>query len=293
MSFKIAVSTYSYIALTRTGAMTLADVVRKTKELGFDGIEFADNVPFEGDPMEGARKMHDLCTEVGLEIVNYTVGADLLNGFAGGKPEDEIERIKRQVDIAEILGTKGIRHDATWGPSKEAREGYRGFDDFLPQLADGCRTVTEYAAAKGIKTMVENHGYFAQDSDRMEKLVNAVAHPNFGILCDMGNFMCADEDPLLAVTRVAPYTVHVHAKDFHYKPHHATNPGAAFFPTRAGNYLRGAIVGHGKVPVQQCLRVFKNAGYEGYVSIEFEGIEDPIVGVTYGLAFLREHLSTI
>ena len=38
--------------------------------------------------------------------------------------------------------------------------------------------MTEYAAAKGIKTMVENHGFFCQDSDRVEKLVTAVAHPN-------------------------------------------------------------------------------------------------------------------
>ena len=32
--------------------------------------------------------------------------------------------------------------------------------------------------------MVENHGYFAQDSDRVEKLINAVDHPNFGLLLD-------------------------------------------------------------------------------------------------------------
>ena len=290
MSFKIAVSTYSYIAKTRVGEMTLTDVVRKTKELGFDGIEFADNVPFEGDPMEGAAKMRELCAEVGLEIVNYTVGADLLNGFKDGKPEDEIERVKRQVDIAEVLGAKGMRHDATWGPSKEARNGFRGFDCVLPQLADGCRAIAEYAATKGIRTMVENHGYFAQDSDRMEKLVNAVAHPNFGLLCDMGNFMCADEDPLLAVTRVAPYTVHVHAKDFHYKSHTMGNPGGGFFPTRAGNYLRGAVVGHGEVPITQCLQVIKKAGYSGYVSIEFEGIEDSVVGISLGLDFLRNNI---
>lgn len=59
--------------------------------------------------------------------------------------------------------------------------------------------MTAYAAEKGIKTAVENHGTFCQDSDRVELLVNTVAHDNFGLLVDMGNFLCADENPAAAV----------------------------------------------------------------------------------------------
>jgi sugar phosphate isomerase/epimerase len=109
----------------------------------------------------------------------------------------------------------------------------------------------------------------------------------------MGNFLCADEDPLLAVSRVAPYTVHVHAKDFHVKSGNEPSPGKGFFPSRAGHHLRGAIVGHGVVPVQQCLHVLKKAGYDGYVSIEFEGIEDSIMGITYGLENLKNYAAAI
>ena len=62
--------------------------------------------------------------------------------------------------------------------------------------------------------MVENHGFFCQDSDRVELLVNKVAHKNFGLLVDMGNFLCVDEDPAVAVGRCAPYAFNVHVKDF-------------------------------------------------------------------------------
>jgi sugar phosphate isomerase/epimerase len=289
---KTAVSTYSYAAYVRASKMTIFDVIKKTKELGFDGIEFTDIVSIGDDLLESAEKVKEECAAIGLEIVNYTIGADLLNGSKGSKPEDEVERLKKQVDVAAAMGAPGMRHDATWGPAKEARQ-WRSFDNYLPMLAEGCRAVAEYAATKNIRTMVENHGYFAQDSDRMEKLVTAVAHPNFGILCDMGNFMCADEDPLLAVARVAPYTFHVHAKDFHIKSGSAPHPGKGFFPTRAGNHLRGAIVGHGEVPVQQCLRIMKNAGYDGFVSIEFEGIEDSLVGVGYGLENLKRYIAAL
>lgn len=54
--------------------------------------------------------------------------------------------------------------------------------------------MTEYAEQKGVKTCIENHGFFAQDAERVEKLINAVGHPNFGALVDIGNFACADED---------------------------------------------------------------------------------------------------
>jgi sugar phosphate isomerase/epimerase len=179
-----------------------------------------------------------------------------------------------------------MRHDATGG-FPAGQKGPKGFDDAVPVLAQGCRAVTEFAAEQGIKTMVENHGFFCQDSARVEKLANAVNHPNFGILIDMGNFLCADEDPAEAVGRLMPYAVHCHAKDFHVKPGTAPNPGQGWFQSRAGNYLRGSIIGHGDVPVTQCLRLMKKGGYDGVLSIEFEGMEDPLQGIAVGLENLQ------
>ena len=97
-----------------------------------------------------------------------------------------------------------MRHDATSGLGRG-----KSFDMLLPVIADACREVTEYAEKKGVKTMVENHGFFCQDALRVEKLFTAVNHPNFGLLCDMGNFLCADENPLNAVSKVAPFASYV------------------------------------------------------------------------------------
>ena len=152
--------------------------------------------------------------------------------------------------------------------------------------------VTEYAAKKGIATMVENHGYFCQDSDRVEKLVNAVANPNFGLLVDMGNFLCADDEPAKAVGKVAPYAKHVHAKDFHYMPYQSETP-AGYFRTRAGNLLKGSVIGEGVVPVEQCLHILKSKGYDGVCAIEFEGSEDCIEGITKGFNNLKQFMANI
>lgn len=138
--------------------------------------------------------------------------------------------------------------------------------------------------------MVENHGFFCQDSDRVAALHRAVDFENFGLLVDMGNFLCADEDPATAVSRVAPLAFYVHAKDFHIKDGSGLNPGAGFMKTRGANYIRGAILGHGNVPVGRCLSALSQAGYDGYVAIEFEGLENAETAMAIGLENLRCYL---
>jgi len=236
-------------------------------------------------------KVKALCEKSGIEMGNYTIGADFING-SGGDWEAEAERLKGEVRIAGILGAPGIRHDATWG-FKPDYKGSRGFDDALPVLIKGCRKVTEYAQSLGIKTMVENHGFFCQDSERVEKLVCGVNHSNFGVLIDVGNFLCADEDPAKAVGRLIPYAFHVHMKDFHIKPGNAPNPGAGWFCSRGGNFLRGSVIGHGEVPLLQCLRIIQKAGYDRTLSIEFEGMEDAFTGISIGLENLNNLLKIL
>lgn len=287
---KIGVSSYSYSALVNKGAMAQFDAIRKAKEMGFDVIEFAGLAAPEGESAESyAARVRDECGRIGIETGNYTIGADLING-SNGDPDAEAERLKGEVRIAEILGAPGMRHDATRGFAPGCH-GARSFRDALPILVKGCRAVTQYAAERGIRTMIENHGFFCQDSERIEMLVCGVDHGNFGVLVDMGNFLCADEDPARAVGRLAPYAFHVHAKDFHTKPGTCPDPGDGWFKSRGGNYLRGSIIGHGDVPVAQCLNILKGAGYNGDVSIEFEGMEDPLVGISVGLKNLKAYLA--
>jgi sugar phosphate isomerase/epimerase len=288
---KIGVSSYSFIRLVRSGQMRQIDVISKAKEMGFDVIEFSDFVLEEGEtPLSFAPKVKAEAARVGIEVGNYTVGADFINHPGG--VEGQAEGLKDQVKAAKLMGAPGMRHDATHGFPSDAPY-TQGFEDMLPELAKGCRAVTEFAAGMGIRTMVENHGFIAQDSARVEKLMNAVAHPNFGWLVDIGNFLCADEDPCRAVGVAARYAFHAHAKDFHVKDGMMPDPGEGWFKSRGGNFLRGAIVGHGDVPVLQCLSILHRAGYDGTVSLEFEGVEDPLDGIRIGRDNLKRYIGMV
>ncbi len=282
---KTAVSSYSFSHLMRTAGETQLTVIEKAKNLGFDAIEFTDLTPPKGESAQSfAARLKAEAQRVGVEISCYSVGADLLTG-SDGDLAAEVEKIKEKADIAAALGVSLMRHDAAY--AYHGKGGLRSFADVLPRLADGCRQITEYAQTKGIRTMVENHGFFCQDSPRVEALVSAVGHPNFGLLVDMGNFLCADEDPTLAVSRTAPYAFNVHAKDFLIKPGTGPCP-EGFFMTRAGNYLRGTVLGHGTVPVAQCVNALKKAGYDGYLTLEFEGMERNEEALRIGSALLRQ-----
>ena len=278
---KIAVSSYSYSAMNTDDFSRM----RLAKEMGFEGIEFAEIHPENGtDKAEHARKLRAFSEEIGIEITNYAIGADFINRDV----DSEIERLKGEVDIARILGVKTMRHDASGGPEGE-RFSLTGFEKYLPVLAKGCRAVTEYAAEKGIKTSVENHGFYCQQSDRVEALMKAVNHENFGWLVDIGNFMCADENPLDAVKVGAKYTVYAHVKDFYFADKSQECP-EGYFGTRGGNYLCGAVLGEGVVPVKECIDIIKAAGYDGWVTLEYEGRENPETGVARGLEFLKKQI---
>lgn len=275
---KIAVSSYSYSQLGTDDFSRM----RLAKEMGFDGIEFAEISPADGvDKAEHARQLKSLSDELSLPIVNYAIGADFINKAV----DEEIERLKGEVDIAEILGVKTMRHDASGGPEGE-RNSLTGFEKYLPVLAKGCRAVTEYAAKKGIKTSVENHGFYCQQSDRVEALMKAVDHENFGWLVDIGNFMCADEKSLDAVKVGAKYAIYVHTKDFYFADKSEPCPDG-YFNTRGGNHLCGAVLGEGVVPVKECMDVIKSVGYDGWLTVEYEGQESPITGVKRGFEYLK------
>ena len=286
---KVSVSSYSFMQSIWAGKMTQFDCVAKAREMGFDAIEFVDIDGGEDYALqvENAKKIRAEADRVGIPIVAYAISACL----CWGSPEREaaeVERLKRQLDIAHILGARVMRHDACGWLEKTGRQ--RSFDMMLPTVAENARQVAEYGASLGIMTCTENHGYISQDSDRMERLFNAVAHDNYGLLVDMGNFICVDEDPATAVSRVAPYAIHVHIKDMYVRD----EPGAFIrTPTRGGRYFGGAVVGEGDVPVKRCLRILKQAGYDDYVSLEYEGMEDCLSAIARGLQNVRQYLSEI
>ena len=102
---------------------------------------------------------------------------------------------------------------------------------------------------------------------------------------DLGN--CdVEQKPVDAFEAVAKYVIMAHAKDFHVKPK-AKMPASGWFATPTEICLRGAIAGHGELDLPSLLKLLKKSGYDGWLSLEFEGMEEPARGVQLGLEYLR------
>ncbi len=292
---KPSVSSYSFQQLIRNGKITQADTVEAAAELGFAGIELIDLSPVPqasfSEQLAYAAQIRERAQRCGIEIVAYTIGANLYRGSAEADAE-EVERICRQLDIAAELGAPLLRHDVCY--SERVGDKIIGFSRMLPILAENARKITTYAKALGIRTCTENHGLIAQDIDRVEALWQTVADENYGLLIDVGNFACVDEDSVKAVSRLAPYAFHVHAKDFRIYPYGSEPPADAKpFRSRSCNLLCGCTIGEGDIPVEQSLAILKHAGYDGYVTIEYEGSEDCMAGISRGLQNLRSMFDRI
>lgn len=283
---KLGVSSYSFIGHFKQTGCTYFDMCDMAKRIGYDGIEFIalDHALFglKEDPLDTAAALRAHCAKIGLEIVAYAVGAD----FLANEPAGEVRRLKRDVDVAAALGATVMRHDLAAQPRPAPRYGWR---DAVAEIAPHVREVAAYAAMRGVVTCSENHGRYMQDPERMEALMLAVGHMNYGWLVDMGNFMGVDAHVPSAVAVAAPYAVHVHVKDNLYKPGTGGKP-EGWNTTRQGNYTRATVLSHGAVPLAQCVGILRRAGYDGYLSLEFEGWEDSLRAIETGYTVMRRLL---
>ena len=286
---KSCVSTYSYHPLYN-GGFTRFDAIDKTKELGCEGVELVldeASAPAGTSLLDYTRALADHARELGLEVPIYTTGAN----FFVPEPEREVDRVCRHIDIAAECGIRLLRHDVAY--SYGSYEGVKTYRHVIEKVAPYISQVADYGKSRGVKTCSENHGRLMQDSDRMLELFGAVNNENYGFLCDIGNFGGVDEDCSVAVAKLLELIVYVHAKDVFTKPGMSYNPGRGYNVSRAGNYRRATIFGHGNVPTFQILKAIKNSGYDGFVSLEFEGMEPTMLGIEIGTENLQRMIKDL
>lgn len=268
---KVGLSTYSLQQALDRKELTVPDAIRWIADQGGEHVEIVPMGFSLIDNPELIDEIKAVAKEVGIDISNYAIGANFAVQEDAEALEQEIQNVMRHVDVAAALGVKLMRHDVAFRPAPEGTVAQ--FEIDLPVLVKACQRIADYAADFGITTSVENHGYYVQSSERIQRLLHETARSNFKTTLDVGNFLCVDEDPVSAVKNNIPYASIVHAKDFYWRPSYR-NPGEGWFQTSHGNYLRGAIVGHGDIDMPEVFRVLKKSGYDGYISVEFEGMED-------------------
>jgi len=268
---KLGVSMYSYLKAVKDGRLDIGSFIHEAKRIGADGVELLDFFYKDMD-RDRAAAMQAL-EETGLVCGVFSVAQN----FAKKSPaERQVEAGKVMVGVEEALkyGAKVVRVFA--GDVSEGIEFDEARKWIIMMLAD----VSNYAQEHGIKLALENHGTLAGRSDQVKGIIDDVrdkcGHDALGANPDTGNFMLVGQAGHEAVEDVASYAYMVHFKDFK-----KADEGYDGFTYKAldGTGYYGTVIGEGEVDLGACVASLKEAGFDGWLNLEFEGDGDPMVDV--------------
>jgi sugar phosphate isomerase/epimerase len=276
---KLGISFYSYYALWKRGEMDIPAFIHEAKRLGADGVELLE--PLWKDKGAEIHAVEDALAATGLAVGVYSVS----NNFVKEDPAERIAQIgviNTGVDSAVHFGAKVVRVFA--GNTAPGIDLDRAFE----WIVEGLAAAAEYAETKGIVLALENHGLLAGKSDQVKAILAAVDSPYVKANPDMGNFLLVHQASHEAVADLAGLAAMAHFKDFRHVPDDYA--GFAFTGTD-GVKFAGTAVGDGEVALAACLESLRDAGFTGWLNIEYEAEESPLTGVARSVENARALLA--
>lgn len=251
---------YSYGKHLDKGTMTTEDVILKAVELGIDGVDVTTYWLKPKEPAELIAnpayllRLRHLAFKNGVAFSGTGISTEMAQSDPA-KRAAEVEKIKKWVDVTDILGASHLRVFGGRPPKGSTIE--QGVQWVVETMKAAC----EYSAKKGITIGLENHhGITAKPEDVLE-IIHRVNSPYAGINLDTTHYQ---DDPYKGVEMCVSYATHVHIRDI----------------TDAIWRGRGVPPGPREpVDLDRMWQIFVRAGYKGYLSAEYEGEEDPLTGV--------------
>ena len=270
---RIGVSSYSFWGFKRDDLRPLDICIEHAARMGFDGFEVLQRQLVSTERAE-LMKLKRRAFLLGLDLMGYSTH----QGFLSPDKEKRRESVKHTVDCLEQAYQMGIPtmrvNSGTWGTSKSfdelmanrgeetPLEGY-GEEDAYGWVIEAYSELAKEAGERGVVMGLENHWGLGRTPEGVKRVVDAVDSPWLGVTLDTGNFL---EDPYDRLKQLAPDTVLMQAKTYF---------GGGVWYTLELDYDR--IAG-----------IMRDAGFTGYVSLEFEGKEDPLTALPKSLALLRK-----
>lgn len=244
--FKFSLAAYSYRDLLKAkeDKLSLSDFISDCAKFGLEGTELTSYYFPEPTTPEYLRSLSRQCFQLGLDISGTAIGNDFGHPH-GEKRQAEIEKAKRWIENAAILGAPVIRIFA--GHKKEGTTDAQSHSLMVSAIEECC----DFAGKHGVHLALENHGGPTATAEGLLRFVKDVQSPWFGVNLDSGNFH--SEDVYAEMAAVAPYALNAQIKVV------VSGPDKEKKET---DYKRVA-------------KILRDAHYRGYVVLEFEEKGNP------------------
>lgn len=203
--FKFSLAAYSYRDLfnAKEDKLTLQDFINDCAKFDLEGTELTSYYFPSPITPEYLRSLRKQCFQLGLDISGTAVGNDFGHPH-GEKRAAEIEKVKRWIDHAEILGAPVIRIFA--GHAKDGITPAQSHSLMVSAIEECC----DYAGKHGVHLALENHGGPTATAEGLLAFVRDVQSPWFGVNLDSGNFH--SEDVYAELAKIAPYALNAQVK---------------------------------------------------------------------------------
>ncbi len=270
---RIGVSTYSFWQFTRKEMRDIGACIDMAAEMGFDGVEILHR-QMEREDDSYLQNIKRRAFALGLDLMGFSTH----QGFLRPDPafrEKNVADTNHQIELAYKMGIPTMRvNTGTWGTSKDFNELMKnrgieppisGFteEDGFKWAIESLTKCLKKAEECGVVLGLENHWGLGRTPEGLNRIVNEINSPWLQITADTGNFL---EGPYEKLDKIAAKTVLIQTK-FYY--------GGGTWYTLDLDYDK--IAG-----------IFRKHNYRGYISLEFEGKEDPKIAVPKSLAVLRK-----
>lgn len=269
MDFEISLAQWSLHRSLYSGELDHLDFAKISKEnFGIDAIEYVNSFFFEkAEDKSYLREMKNRADDYGVKsLLIMCDNEGSLGDPNNQKRQKAVENHYKWHEAAKYLGCHSIRVNAYLTESLHGLEvgDYTktgSYENQVSLAADGLRKLTEFGANLGINTIVENHGGLSSDGSWLASVMKAVDHPRCGTLPDFGNFRIEGDrwyDRYKGVKELMPFAKAVSAKSHDFDSN--------------GNETQ--------TDFYRMMDIVIDAGYSGYVGIEYEGSEmDEMSGI--------------
>lgn len=268
--FKLSLAAYSFRNLLtrgwpspsgKKGELTLFDFIDFCAEQNLDGTELTSYYFPNPLPHEYLMEVKERAFRLGLGISGTAIGNDFCHPD-GPKRDEQLKLCHDWIDFAAEMDAPVIRIFA--GNVKKGQTE----EEAVAQCVHAINHSLVHAAKRGVVLALENHGGITSTPEQLLNIVKQVTpSPWFGVNFDSGNFRTAD--PYGDLEKIAPYAVNAQVK-------------AKMAP--AGKSAEEA-------DYKRIVQILKDAGYRGYLVLEFEEKGDPRELVPDHLNQLRELIS--
>jgi len=271
---KIGVSTYSFWQFNGPKENSpIEDCIDKAALMGFDGIEFL-LMQMQSEENSYLQKLKRQAFHAGLDIMGFSTHQGFIYPDKKTR-DDEIAKTINQIELAYQLGIPTMRlNTGRWNTTKSFDDlmANKGIEPILPGytvdqgfewVIDSIGQCIPTAEKCGVVLGLENHWGLGRTAAGVLRIVDAINSPWLQITSDTGNFL---ENQYEQLEMMAPKTFLIQAKTYY---------GGGKWYTLDIDYKRVA-------------EIFRKVDYRGYVSIEFEGNEDPMTAVPKSLELIRE-----